>query len=91
MSKSPEELLAASAESLLNNQAYKQAIIAIEAKVLTDFKKTKFFQKRHREECWRKLQTIDWLKKSLESMVQAGAYAKDKRDKQNRHSKLKGL
>jgi len=57
------------AEQVINNPVYNQAFNAIRASIYANIEDTKFNQNDERDECWRKLQTLNSLQKQIESAM----------------------
>lgn len=64
------------AMQILEHPLYQEAYIAIRARLLDEFTKTKFKDGAERDEIWRKMQTIDEINKWFESLISNGEFAK---------------
>ena len=64
------------AEAVLNSEAYKRAIEAIERKLFDDFKKSTWLEGRLRNEIHRRLKTVSWFEEILNREMQDGKLAK---------------
>jgi len=63
-------------ELLLNNPAFKRSLEAIEAKIISDISRSKWFQKRLREAAYNRLKAAQWVRESLLSEIDDGKLAK---------------
>jgi len=60
------------ADQVVNNTVYKQAMTALECRIIADFAKTKFKEQDVRDELWRQQQTLIKLKAEIESVMKTG-------------------
>lgn len=70
------------AETLLNNPAYQHAIVALKAELFETFSSTKWFDKRERDETYRRIQTVKALEEKIESMMNNGKYLEQMESRQ---------
>lgn len=89
--KTQSELLAEEARRVIESPAYKTAMMVVKAKVVQDFENTNLFQKRKREDAWRKLKLLRSLEAELKKQIESGALEEKRRETRNRHQKLRGL
>jgi len=68
-------------ELLLNNPAFIRSLEAIEAKIIDDISRSKWFQKKLREAAYHRLTAARWLKESLLREIDDGKLAKKRLDK----------
>lgn len=68
-------------ELLLNNPAFKRSLEAIEAKIIDDISKSKWFQKRLREAAYNRLIAARWVKESLLREIDDGKLAQKRLNK----------
>jgi len=77
MNKAEEISRGNEAQSVLNNAIYQEAIVIMRAKLIEAFESTKFDEHLERDEIWRKMQTVDWLRRQMESVMKTGQLAAD--------------
>lgn len=63
------------AESFLNHRLYTNAKIAIRAELVRQFEKTNYTQSDERDEIWRKMQSLDWIERTMSKVVRDGKVA----------------
>ena len=66
------------AQQLMESPIYQEAFIAIKAQILADIQKTKFKETDERDECWRKLQTLDRMESFFASVMRDGKVAEQR-------------
>jgi hypothetical protein len=64
-----------SAQSILDNPLYQEAMIAMRGELLSLFEETKFKDVEERNEIWRKLRTAGWFESYLERVMRTGKLA----------------
>lgn len=64
------------AQQLIENPLYQEAYLAIRARLLDEFTKTKFKDGAERDEIWRKMQTIEEINQWFEAVIKNGEFAK---------------
>lgn len=62
-------------EILMNNPAFIRALESIEAKIINDISRSKWFQKRLREAAYNRLIAARWVKESLLREIDDGKLA----------------
>jgi len=89
--KSQIEIEAEEARRVLDSPAFRRATTIVKAKIIQDFESTNLFQKRKRDEAWRRLKTLRAIESELKRQIDAGYQAERQREAKNRHKKLRGL
>ncbi len=65
------------AKQVLDNPIYQEAFMLLRAQLVEQFTNTKFRQKDEREEIWRRMQTIEWVQRHFEQVMQTGKLEKE--------------
>jgi hypothetical protein len=86
MSEVNEERLSATAQLVLNNEAFKAAIANIQTKYTEQFKKSAVGDKEVREQAYLKLRALDDLLIELEALLNSAAVTTFNRSLQRRKS-----
>ena len=77
--------LARCGAEVINNPAFRMAIMAIKSEYIEEFGKTKLFGgEKHREKVWATMKMINDLEYKLESMLQNGKALLEMEKRQNR-------
>ena len=63
------------AEKFLNNQQYVKAKLIVRAELFRQFEATKFKESDERDEIWRKIQSLEWIERSMNKVVRDGKLA----------------
>ncbi len=63
------------AQQLTESPIYQEMFLAIKAQILADLEKTKFQETDVRDECWRKLQTLNRMEDFCSSVMRTGIVA----------------
>lgn len=66
------------AQQVTESQVYQEAFISIKAQILADIERSKFKETDVRDECWRKLQTLNRMEAYFASVMTTGKVAAQK-------------
>lgn len=66
------------AQQVVESQIYQEAFLSIKAQILSDIQRTKFKETDVRDECWRKLQTLERMESYFASVMTTGKVASDR-------------
>lgn len=77
-------LRAEAAKQVLENPVFAQSLLAVRAKWFDDLTHTKWFQRRLREDIYRRLKALDAAEKILKNEIASGKLAEDRMKKEKR-------
>ena len=66
------------AQQVTESHIYQEAFLAIKAQILADIERSKFKETDVRDECWRKLQTLNRMEAYFASVMTTGKVAAQK-------------
>lgn len=77
--KDPEIALARAkrAGEIIHDRLFSEAVTAIKARLFSDFESSKWYERKVRDEVWRKMQALSAIERTLENEMKSGKIAED--------------